>query len=80
MYLRRIATIGQLEAFQSNSERTLTYLEQVQMLFMANDDKEEKQVRHPRHAANNKLIQRSLLTAGVHAKLEPSGICNKDAV
>ena len=80
MYLRRMATIGQLEAFQPDSERMLAYLEQVQMLFKANDDKEEKQGRHPHYAVIYKLIQQSLVTAGVHAKLEPSDICNKDGV
>ena len=33
------------------------------------------QGRHPRHTAISELIQRSLVTAGVPAQLEPSGVC-----
>ena len=38
----------------------------------------KSQGRHPRHTAINELIQRSLVTAGVPAQLEPSGICQSD--
>ena len=36
------------------------------------------QGRHLRHAAINELIQRSLVTTGIPAQLEPSGVCRSD--
>ena len=42
--MRKMATIGQLEAFHPNNERMSTYLEQVQMFFAGNSVKAEKQV------------------------------------
>ena len=38
----------------------------------------KSQGRHPRHAAINELIQRSLVTAGIPAQLEPTGVCRSD--
>ena len=38
----KMATIGLLEAFKPDNERMSTYLERVQLFFMANEIEEEK--------------------------------------
>ena len=43
-YLRKMATIGQLEVFQPDNERMSAYLKRVQMFFVAKGVKTEKQV------------------------------------
>ena len=40
----RMATVGHIEAFNSDNERITTYLERVELFFVANEVKEDKQV------------------------------------